>query len=169
VTAAAGLVLLRRKVDEHFEAARARSPQAVRCASGCHACCRPGLSVFAVEAAPIREALRALAESDPAARARVRAAAASFGRDRCVLLLDERCVVYEQRPIMCRTHGLPLRARIGGEVVVDHCQLNYQGVSPPAASIVDLERVDAPLAVLATMEGADLRITLDALAAADDG
>ena len=105
----ATLVQLRRKVDAHFDAAVARSPHAFRCAEGCDACCHVRIGVFAVEAAPIRDALARLAHEDPALRTRVRLQADDPAHaHRCALLVDGKCAVYAQRPLICRSHGLPV-------------------------------------------------------------
>ena len=157
------LVRLRSRVDQHFAAARARSPHAMQCATGCDACCHRRFGVFTVEADPIREAL---ARIDPAVRARIRDQARS-DEDRCPLLVDGRCTVYEVRPIICRSHGVPVAAEDeDGETVVDHCRLNFVDVPPPAASILVLEAVNRPLAVLATLAdatGARVELTVLAL------
>ena len=67
--------------------------------------------MFAVEAAPIRDALAELAVRDPPLRARVRQQADDPAHaDRCALLVDGRCAVYDARPLICRSHGLPIAA-----------------------------------------------------------
>jgi Fe-S-cluster containining protein len=53
----------------------------------------------------------------------------------CFLLRDDRCLAYERRPLICRTHGLPLVSRelTGGEV--DCCPLNL----PALAGLGEIE------------------------------
>lgn len=142
------LVQLRRRVDAHWDAAVARTPAAFACAAGCSACCHARFSVFAVEAAPIRQALARLAAADPAARARVRDQADDPAhRHHCALLLDGRCAVYGERPLICRSHGLPVLA----DDRVDHCPLNFTAAAPPSASVLRLDAVNQPLALIATL------------------
>jgi Fe-S-cluster containining protein len=44
----------------------------------------------------------------------------------CVFLRNNSCTIYEQRPIMCRTHGLPLLyANDDGEWELSACELNF--------------------------------------------
>ena len=156
--AAVALVTLRRRVDEHFAAAMARSPEAMQCRAGCDGCCRVRISVFAIEAERIAAKLRTL---DPDLRERVRAEADDASR--CALLVDGRCVVYEERPLICRSHGVP--ARIGGRTQC--CALNFVEGDPPAASVLQLDAVNQPLAVMATMhDGVGDRIALADLAKA---
>lgn len=154
------LVQLRRRVDDHFEAAVARTPEAFACGPGCDRCCHQRFGVFEVEAAAIREALAALAIADPPLRARVRAQADDPAhQDRCALLVDGRCSVYAQRPLICRSHGLPIAAEdeASGQLRIDHCPLNFTGgpsassTAPPAASVLRLAAVNQPLAVLAAL------------------
>lgn len=145
---AATLVQLRRRVDAHFDAAVARTPAAFRCAAGCSACCHARFSVFAVEAAPIRRALATLARTDPALRARVRIQADDPAhQDHCALLVDGRCTVYAERPLICRSHGLPIAA----DGHISHCPLNFTAEPPPPASTLRLDAVNQPLSVLAAL------------------
>lgn len=164
------LVELRRRVDVHFDAAVTRSPGAITCREGCHACCRPGLSVFGIEADRVAAALRRLAGDDPSLRARVRRQAADGARDRCALLVEGRCSVYAERPLICRSHGLAVRPPAdSGEPRLDMCPLNYVGTPPPSASVLDLEALNRPLSVMARMwDGEGGRVTLADLAAAAD-
>jgi Fe-S-cluster containining protein len=97
---------------------------------GCAGCCHHHLSVFAVEA----EKARAAIETLPAPiRARVEEQAreaikreAQGEQVACPLLVDDRCSIYESRPLICRTQGLPLlmEAEDGG-LEVDFCPLNF--------------------------------------------
>lgn len=178
----ATLVQLRRKVDAHFAAAVARSPHAFRCADGCDACCHVRIGVFAVEAAPIRDALAHLADDDPALRTRVRLQADDPAHaHHCALLVDGRCAVYEQRPMICRSHGLPVLAPdpdAPATMQLDHCPLNFTQQPPPRASMLRLDAVNQPLALLARLWTAPdaagrspsdaPRIALEDLARADD-
>lgn len=44
----------------------------------------------------------------------------------CVFLKNSSCTIYQQRPIMCRTHGLPiLYANDNGEWELSACELNF--------------------------------------------
>jgi Fe-S-cluster containining protein len=168
--ARAALVVLGRRVGEHFAAAAARSPGALACRSGCAQCCRVRFGVFGVEAERIELALASLARTDPALRARVRAQADDPEHDACALLVDDRCAVYDARPTICRSHGLAVRVRDDDGERIDCCPLNYTDAPPPAASVLELAAVEAPLSVLARMfDPSAERIELAALArAADD-
>ena len=132
---------LHQLVDDFFAAAQRADPGAFACAVGCTACCKVDLSVFGVEAARVRTAFRALPDDvRAAAAARVRA-----GRH-CAMIdpADGRCIVYEARPLICRSHGLAIL--IDGRV--DHCPLNYRDSRPRRENILDLERVNEPLVAI---------------------
>jgi Fe-S-cluster containining protein len=156
------LVQLRRRVDAHFEAAVARTPSGFACREGCWACCRPRFSVFEIEAVAIREALAQIADEDPALRERIREQGRDAELGHCALLVEGRCSVYEQRPMICRSHGLAVVTEDGVE---DHCALNYVDVQVPRASVLVLEAVNRPLSVMAEMWTAGgRRVGLDELA-----
>ena len=94
-------------VGRRFDHIASRQATHMRCAAGCHACCAPGLSVSLVEA----RALAAHLEAHPEVAREALALEASdpHGGGRCSLLNARgECVVYEARPLVCRTHGAPL-------------------------------------------------------------
>jgi Fe-S-cluster containining protein len=96
------------------------------CRRGCSACCTDDLTVFEVEAEAIRQHHgELLAEGVPA----------PVGR--CAFLDAEgACRIYEHRPYVCRTQGLPLRWFEEDEATEevaeyrDICELNVDTVDP---------------------------------------
>ena len=120
------------KVDAFFDRVQARHGLSMKCNSGCHHCCHVRLSVTRVEADAIRaevagwtaERKRALAENVAAAAA-----------DRCAALdAGGRCLVYAARPIVCRSHGAPIRMRDPrGLPVIQACHENFTAQGPGAA------------------------------------
>ena len=149
------LVQLRARVDAHFDAALARSPASFACSLGCERCCHQRISVFEVEAAPIRAALVELEREDPELRARLRAQGRDEQDPRCALLVDGRCSVYAHRPLICRSHGLPIAVpdpeRPAGPLRVDHCPLNFTSSPPERPSVLVLDAVNRPLALIAEL------------------
>lgn len=139
------------KLDSHSKRLLARYREHIVCSERCAVCCSLG-SVFAVEAyamvlaagrmhpkerwalferaASLRE--RAALKNDPGGEA-----------GRCLFLLDDRCLVYEVRPVICRTHGYPLLV----EGRVDYCPKNFTTLRTIESSfILDLDAVNAALA-----------------------
>jgi len=112
------------KVDAFFARVEQRHADQMLCGSGCFDCCLVRLSVTAVEAAVIREALAALSDET---RARLSERAARNEPDRCAALGDDgRCAIYAGRPLVCRSHGVPIRQRgARDEVVIDTCFRNF--------------------------------------------
>ena len=152
------LVTLRSRVDAHFDAAVARTPDAFACRPGCDRCCHVRFSVFEVEAAPIRRALAELETADPALRQRIREQGNDPLATACALLVDGRCSVYAERPLICRSHGLPIAVRDpddpDGPLILDHCPLNFRDLHAgdiPRASVLVLDAINQPLAVLAEL------------------
>jgi len=115
----------------------------IACAEGCDACCRH-ISIFPVEAVAIAVAIQ---NSPQIKLARIRNLAAAATADCCPLLENGRCILYEARPIICRTHGLPLLTFREGENTLDFCPLNFEGITSfPATAILNLDILNATLA-----------------------
>lgn len=113
----------------------------ITCSEGCSGCCTE-ITIFPVEAAVLNAALEAL--PDARRNAILRHVAAQAGGERCPLLEDHRCLLYTARPIICRTHGLPIIYTEGSERKSDCCPLNLnemdQAVS--GAATIDLDRLN---------------------------
>ncbi len=117
------------------------------CGPGCSGCCRH-ITLSWVEGFALAEAVRAL----PAAAAddiRSRARSAS-GSSPCPLLADGLCLLYAARPIICRTHGLPLLASDEeGTRRVDFCPDNFRGLDAlPGSAVIDMDRLNSALAAV---------------------
>lgn len=138
------------KVDAFFGRVKARHGGEMQCAAGCHACCRAGLTVTAVEAAEIRDALAA----SPSAGRR-----AAAGGSCPALEEDGRCAIYAARPLVCRSHGLPIRMESRrGLPVVTSCELNFTARGPAAADadcVLDQANLSLTLGALARAHAAE--------------
>jgi Fe-S-cluster containining protein len=118
----------------------------ITCRPGCSGCCRH-LSLFPVEALALAQAAAQL----PAAVRLILLARA--GRqdqaDRCPFLDQDRCLVYDARPIICRTHGLPLLILADGSKRIDFCPENFQGVATLSGQdVINLELLNQSLAAI---------------------
>ena len=154
------LLQIRERLDREVENLEARHAERLRCASGCADCCVDELTVFEVEARAIREHYpELLANGTPHAPGK------------CAFLDEQQsCRIYEQRPYVCRTQGLPLRWTVEGGEMRDICPRNETD-----EPIIELAESDCwtlgpyewELAQLQRREGeADERITLRSLFAA---
>ncbi|MCA9591942.1 MAG: YkgJ family cysteine cluster protein [Myxococcales bacterium] len=123
------LKVLHAEVDAEAQALAARHASRLHCRQGCSACCTDDLTVLEVEARRIREANTTLLQNEQPAPA-----------GRCAFLDAEgACRIYQDRPYVCRTQGLPLRFLSedeDGEIVEerDICPENAAG---PALESMD--------------------------------
>lgn len=105
-----------------------------QCRAGCSGCCRLA-TVCGLEAVVL---LRAGLDSGFSGQF-------ESGGEQCCLLREERCLVYAHRPLICRTHGLPLVSGALTEGEVDCCPLNLPALAEVAELemdlIVDLDRL----------------------------
>jgi Fe-S-cluster containining protein len=128
------------QVGEMTAKLSARYAEHLVCQAGCSGCCHHHLSIFAVEAEAVREAILLLPENVRAIIERqaheVIEREAKGEPVACPLLVENRCSIYEARPLICRTQGLPLllEAEDGGQEV-DFCPLNF--TAPKAIDDLD--------------------------------
>ena len=116
----------------------------ITCSEGCSSCCT-AITLFPVEAAALHAALQGL----PGGRriAILKHVAEHAAGERCPLLKDHRCLLYAARPIICRTHGLPIVYSEGAERKSDCCPLNQIDRDQPlsGSAIIDLDRLNTLL------------------------
>jgi hypothetical protein len=93
------IAALHREVDQQTSELAARHAERLACRKGCSDCCVDGLTCFDVEAENIRRR-----------HADVLDQGVPHPPGRCAFLDGEgACRIYESRPYVCRTQGLPLR------------------------------------------------------------
>lgn len=85
----------------------------LQCRKGCDLCCM-NYRIFPIEFYAMKQAL----EAKPVATCE------SFDGG-CVFLSDHACQIYEHRPIICRTHGLPLLFLNDEQWELSTCELNF--------------------------------------------
>ncbi len=144
------------KVDGFFTRVAARHGADMQCETGCSDCCHVRLTITEVEAA----AIRTLVIGWPAAQ---RAALAETGpADHCAALdASGRCKIYEARPIVCRSHGAPIRMRKDSLPVIESCFRNFTQTQPDADCVLDQETLSAlTLAVDRDAGGSGHRVEL---------
>jgi Fe-S-cluster containining protein len=133
------------RADEHFAEAFAKNSGRMQCAAGCTMCCHGLFEIGAADVAVIADGLNAINEQR---RAEIVSAAAAiserfehpdlrdcspeekeafFERSDSVACpaLDSagRCSIYDSRPLVCRTFGLPIRD--GDNFLGQECDLNF--------------------------------------------
>lgn len=131
------------QVDQLCARIAAAFPEKLACRAGCPACCTLQ-GVLPVEAAALTLALRQLPVTE--AEALRRRLDATTDPERCPLLTGDRCPLYAARPVICRTHGLPLLVEDEHGRRVDRCPLNFIGLDTlPGSAVIDLERLNQAL------------------------
>ncbi|MBA3394307.1 MAG: YkgJ family cysteine cluster protein [Deltaproteobacteria bacterium] len=145
------LVELTAKIDAFFDRVEARHGDDMRCQTGCSDCCHVRLTITEVEAAAIRSAVARW----PAER---RAALADVGPpDRCAALdAAGRCRIYEVRPVVCRSHGVPIRLRDARSLpVIQSCHRNFTQTEPDADCVLDQTTLSALVLAVDRATGGD--------------
>ena len=112
------------------------------CRHGCADCCRQDLHLLPVEFHYLTQGLSCMPEAEKNIMEVSR-------KDTCCILLHEGdCLLYGLRPIICRTHGLPLLITENGTQWRDCCPKNFEGQSLenlPEKDLLHLERLNTIL------------------------
>lgn len=158
------LAALAAKVDAFVARVEAHHGAELRCGPGCASCCEVRLTVTGVEAA----AVRAWAATQPeATRAALAAGGAAAAPHRCAALDDDdRCRIYPVRPLVCRSHGVPIRLGRGAAASITACALNFTTAGPAAARadcVLDQELVSTTLGLIDRAAGGGEREELAAV------
>lgn len=131
------------RVDALCNSIAASLGEQITCSSGCSSCCT-SITIFPVEAAAMREAVESLPEQQ--AEEIYRHVAKHADNERCPLLFHHRCLLYDARPVICRTHGLPIIYTADGHRNSDCCPLNLNDTeSLSGSSVVDLDKLNTLL------------------------
>ncbi|MGQ7868870.1 YkgJ family cysteine cluster protein [Sunxiuqinia sp. sy24] len=104
---------LRNQVDQLSEQLSGLHQNHMACKKGCDLCCMD-YDVFPIEYEAMKEALQ---------NKQVDMQKSIDGS--CIFLKDHMCQIYEQRPIICRTHGLPLLFMNDEQWELSACELNF--------------------------------------------
>ena len=111
-------------IQEHTNEIQHIHAKNINCTRGCHSCCIPDLQISRIEkeriakyiqdSSSLIETLQKLKETNP------------YQSTRCQML-DEQglCSIYEVRPIICRTHGLPILFQDKDQWFADVCSFNF--------------------------------------------
>jgi hypothetical protein len=168
------------RLDAWAEGARVRHGERMECRRGCDDCCRRHLTLFPLEAEALARAASALPATRREALARHLAAWDESHRDApeeapCPLLREGACLLYEARPVLCRTHGFPLLTRPSGdpdsgeEGSLSWCFRNF-GDAPERPvdpqGVLDMDRINRALGAVQALHersggpGGGARVTI---------
>jgi Fe-S-cluster containining protein len=150
------------KVDAFFERVAQRHGSEMQCHTGCSDCCNARLTITLAEAAAIEDELARWPEAQRTALA----ANAAASSERCAALdPNGRCLIYAVRPLVCRSHGAPIRLREGSLPVVRACFRNFPAGPDKADADCILDQQTLSAISLALNGGDDTRVDLAALLA----
>jgi Fe-S-cluster containining protein len=131
------------RVDALCKAITAALGDQITCSEGCSSCCT-SITLFPVEAAAMQEGLASLSIQE--AEAIRRHVSEHASGERCPLLSHDRCLLYYFRPIICRTHGLPIVYTADGQRSSDCCPLNLaDAASLSGSNVIDLDKLNTLL------------------------
>lgn len=135
------------KVDAFFARVAERHGADMACDTGCSDCCHVRLTITRVEAAAIRDLVSRWSREQ-------RAGLADVGPvSRCAALdASGRCKIYDARPLVCRSHGVPIRLRQGSLPVVQACHHNFVRTAPDPDCILDQATLSATLLAIDELE-----------------
>lgn len=149
------------RADAWFATMTTRFPAEIRCGAGCHGCCRGLFDITLLDAALLRDGFARLPVAQrtvPLEKARQQLAALQrrwpdFAPPYLLNLMDDaewtemaedddtpcplldgagRCLVYAERPLTCRLHGLP-QVDVDGELwLANTCSHNFPERDPLA-------------------------------------
>lgn len=130
-----------KRVDDHTRQVQALYADHIACQKGCDTCCKP-LNLFPVEAFALAAAFKAI---PPEGRSRA-ADVLEADTGQCPLLVEHQCLLYEARPVICRTHGFPIYMETDGSGMVDFCPENFTGIREfPKEALLNLEQLNTLL------------------------
>jgi len=110
---------LRNEIDSECRRLEEAHRNFLVCASGCTGCCMD-FNIFPVEFHSIFEELKGKKIEYNR----------SASEGECLFVVNGLCSIYESRPVICRTHGLPLLSMGEEEWELTHCELNFTGAAP---------------------------------------
>ena len=122
----------------------------ITCSAGCSSCCL-SITVFPVEAEAMREALEKM---PPFQVDEIRRHVAKHADgEQCPLLLHDHCLLYSARPIICRTHGLPIVYTVDDQRNSDCCPHNMIAAETvlSGSNVVNLDTLNTVLSAVNTI------------------
>ena len=125
-TALTNYLQLQKKVDTQFQLLFQKHQSQMKCSQGCHGCCLPNLTVSRIEADAIHHHLK---QDEGSLQTILELETQNiYQNTRCTFLNQEgQCSIYEARPLVCRSHGVPHMVQISRKQEgLDACELNFQ-------------------------------------------
>jgi len=148
------IINLQENASAFFEKVINNNNSEMKCGKGCTACCYTSLTVFPVEAARITEYFETLPDLQKENFKQKLNLPKESGTNLlgkqvkpCSFLHEGECLIYPVRPIICRTHGIPLKRLQQDKILIDLCPLNFQEELPQQEDWLDQDRLNLLLAL----------------------
>lgn len=109
------------KIEQRWAELAAYYDEHIICRPGCSQCCHVERSVLSLEAFFIEQQLKEFSQT----RIRKMKKLSKKNPSVCPMLWGDLCAIYPVRPIICRTHGLPILYFEAEIAFVDYCRLNF--------------------------------------------
>ncbi|WP_297089684.1 YkgJ family cysteine cluster protein [uncultured Draconibacterium sp.] len=108
---------LRDSIDKRVKELEKEHKSHLKCKAGCDLCCMD-YNIFPIEFYSILHALQE--------KKQLPQVAAKNDASACIFLNSHCCAIYDERPIICRTHGLPLLfMNEESQWELSACELNF--------------------------------------------
>lgn len=150
------ILSLQENASAFFEKVYLKNSLQMECKKGCSKCCQTDIGVFEIEADRIRNWFYSLSLESQAELKNLWKMPVEKGS--CAFLNDNACTIYEARPLICRTQGLPLF--LSSENALDYCPLNFTSGDPEKSDWLNLERMNTMLSIAAKSVSKESRIRL---------
>ena len=144
------------KVDAFSSYLNRKYSNRIFCRGGCSDCCQQNLTLLPVEIQFLRQGFYRLPGQTKESIKKIRS------DSWCMLLHNGECLLYELRPVICRSHGLPLLITQDEKPWRDCCPKNFKGTALerlPHKDLLHLERLNTILIslnmVFASKKGLD--------------
>lgn len=114
----------------------------ITCHAGCSGCCQ-AISLFPVEAYALQIGLENISQTEKLLLEQLPLDKTS---ESCPLIHNNRCLIYNHRPIICRTHGFPILYRDDGKQHIDICPNNrLHDITLSGSDVIDIDRLNTLL------------------------
>ncbi len=150
------IISLHENASAFFDKVFTKNSTQMDCKKGCSKCCQTDISVFEIEADRIRQWFHS--QSRDAKDNLKKLWNLPSPKGHCSFLVNDFCTIYEARPVICRTQGLPLY--LSSENSLDYCPLNFKSGDPEKSDWLNLERMNTLLSIAAKSVKKEGRIRL---------
>lgn len=130
------------EVDARLDYLNQLQHKHLNCKPGCSLCCKIDRTVNLIEGYWLNQHYQQLNIKDKTAIQN------QLGDlNKCPLLINNKCMLYQNRPVLCRSHGLPLLYHDGLESGIGFCELNFLNgpIEFTDANILNMDAVNAKL------------------------